>query len=185
MELRLARRGDIEAISTLISRSVMALMSRGYADAALRESVGALFGVDGQIIDDGTYYVAEREGAIVGAGGWSFRRVLFGGDATGERDEARADPATDAAHIRAYYVDPGHARSGLGTLILRRSETEAAKMGFRRLALGATLTAVSFYERHGYVAGERFTFALPSGFPFTLRHMAKSLAHPAASGSDS
>ena len=176
MNLRLARRGDIEAIGVLISRSVIGLMGREYTDAELGASIGALFGVDGQIIDDQTYYVVERGGAVVAAGGWSFRRVLFGGDATGHRDEARANPETEAAHIRAYYVDPDHARSGLGTLILRHSEKEAGQIGFRRFALGATLTGVPFYERHGYVAGERFTFALPGGLAFVLQHMVKSLA---------
>ena len=176
MSLRLAGRGDIEAIEKLISRSVMGLIGGQYSEAALRASIGALFGVDGQIVDDRTYYVVERDGMIVAAGGWSFRRVLFGGDATGDRDDARADPETEAAHIRAFYVDPEHARAGLGWLILRQSETEAGRIGFRRFALGATLTGVPFYERHGYVAGECFTFALPGGLAFGLRHMVKTLA---------
>ena len=176
--LRRADRGDVAAIEALIERSVMGLMGRDYDEAALRASIGPLFGVDGQIIDDRTYFVVERDGAIVAAGGWSFRRVLFGGDAAGGRDDARADPARDAAHIRAYYVDPGHARTGLGLLLLRHSESEAAAAGFWRFALGATLTGVPFYERHGYVAGERFSFELPGGVAFALRHMTK---HKAAS----
>ena len=72
MNLRLARRGDVEAIETLISRSVLGLMGREYADAELRASIGTLFAVDGQIIDDRTYYVVERDGAIVGAGAGAF-----------------------------------------------------------------------------------------------------------------
>ena len=180
MELRPACPDDIGAIEALIDRAVIGLMAPDYDVAALRASVGPLFGVDRQIIDDGTYYIVEHDGRIVGAGGWSFRSVLFGGDATGGRDEARADPRRDPAHIRAYYVDPNHARSGIGTSLLLRSEASAIDAGFSRLALGATLTGVRFYERHGFVAGEHFTFTLPGGIPFTLRHMTKVLPAPSA-----
>ena len=175
MGLRQAHRDDIEAIEVLIARAVMGLMGREYDEAALRASIGALFGVDRQVIDDGTYMVLECQGAIIGAGGWSFRRVLFGGDATGGRDQGIADPHDEPAHMRAYYVDPDHSRSGFATLILRHSELEATKAGFRRLALAATLTGVPFYERHGYVKGARFTFMLPGDIPFVLQHMTKSL----------
>ncbi|WP_428394963.1 GNAT family N-acetyltransferase [Lichenicoccus sp.] len=180
MGLRQAHKVDIEAIEGLIARAVMGLMGHEYDEAARRASIGALFGVDRQVIEDGTYYVLERQGAIVGAGGWSFRRALFGGDATSTRDQGRADPQHEAAHIRAYYVDPDHSRSGIATLILRHSELQASQAGFRRLALGATLTGVPFYERHGYVKGPRFTFLLPGDVPFVLQNMTKSLA-PGAS----
>lgn len=152
--LRPAREDDVAAVEALIARSVPGLMGRDYDDAALRASIGPLFGVDRQIVDDRTYYVVDHAGAVVAAGGWSFRQTLFGGDAVGERNSARADPERDAAHIRAYYVDPDQARRGLGTLILRRSEADAA-----------------------------FVFELPGGIRFTLRHMTKSLASTVPDGS--
>lgn len=176
--LRPARRDDIGAIERLIERSVLTLMRNEHDAASLRRSIGPLFGVDRQIIDDGTYAVIERDGLIVAAGGWSDRRVLFGGDATGARDHARVDPARDPAHIRAFYVDPAHARGGLGAALLRHSERSAIRLGFRRFALGATLTGVPFYQRHGYEAGEIFTFLLPDGHPFPLRHMSKMVVTP-------
>ena len=182
MELRRARPSDIGPIETLIDRAVTQLMAPDYDTALLRSSVGPLFGVDRQIIDDGTYYVVEHEGRIVAAGGWSFRNVLFGGDAVGTRDDKRSDPVSDSAHIRAYYVDPDYTRSGFGTLLLQKSEGAAVDFGFSRFALGSTLTGVTFYERHGYTAGEHFNFKLPGETLFPLRHMTKTLPVPLSKG---
>lgn len=182
MRIRTARLSDVTAIEALIERSVMALMAGEYSEDQRRASVGPLFGVDRRIVQDGTYCVVEEAGRLVGAGGWSFRRTLFGGDAVSGRDDAEAVPGVDPANIRAYYVDPGAARSGIGTALLLRSEAEAARRGFTRLEMGATLTGRPFYARHGYRVGEAFSFALPGGLMFPLVRMDKDVvAQPPAS----
>ena len=112
----------------------------------------------------------------MGSGGWSFRRTLFGGDAVGGRDDTRAVPGKEAAHIRAFYVDPAAARSGVGSLLLRRSEADATEAGFNRFTMGATLTGKLFYARHGYRPGAEFSFPLPGGIAFPLLHMNKDAA---------
>jgi N-acetylglutamate synthase-like GNAT family acetyltransferase len=181
MEIRKARADDIAAIEALIARSVMGLMGNEYSLEQRRASIGPLFGVDNQIIVDGTYFVVEEEGRLVGSGGWSFRRTLFGGDAVTGRDDTLADPSTDPAHIRAFYVDPGAARAGVGSRILRHSEADAITHGFSRFEMGATLTGKRFYARHGYLAGDEFAFPLPGGLEFPLLHMAKSVPEAPAS----
>ncbi len=175
MDIRTATPADVPAIEALITRSVMALMGRDYSLEQRRASLGPLFGVDRQVVADGTYFVVEDAGRLVGSGGWSFRRTLFGGDAVAGRNDARAVPGLDPAHIRAFYVDPGAARTGVGTRLLLRSEAEAAARGFARFEMGATLTGVPFYTRHGYVVtGAAIPFALPGGLVFPIVRMEKA-----------
>jgi GNAT superfamily N-acetyltransferase len=171
VDLRIAQAADIPAIEDLIARSVMELMKGEYSAEQRRASIGPLFGVDRQIIEDGTYYVMEEAGKLVGSGGWSFRRTLFGGDAVEDRDDT---PNSDAAHIRAYYVDPGAARTGIATRLLMRSETDARARGFTRFEMAATLTGRPFYTRHGYQAGDKFVYPLPGGLEFPLVYMGKT-----------
>ena len=158
----------------MIARSVMELMGREYSLEQRRASIGPLFGVDRQVVEDGTYYVVEHAGRLVGSGGWSFRRTLFGGDGVANRDDSRLNPDVDPAHIRAFFIDPGAARSGVGTLILLQSEADAAAQGFSRYDMMATLTGVPLYARHGYHVGGQLLFALPGGLSFPLVHMGKS-----------
>lgn len=67
-------------------------------------------GLDTQLVDDGTYFVVEQDGALAGCGGWSRRATLYGGDRSPGRDAALLDPARDAAHVRAMYTHPAFAR---------------------------------------------------------------------------
>jgi GNAT superfamily N-acetyltransferase len=174
MQFRNAGHADIAEIEAMIARSVMELMGGEYSLEQRRASIGPLFGVDRQVIEDGTYYVVEHGGRLVGSGGWSFRRTLFGGDGVANRDDARLNPDVDPAHIRAFFIDPGAARTGVATLILLQSEADAAAQGFSHYDMMATLTGRPFYARHGYRAGRVFSYPLPGGLEFPLIHMEKS-----------
>lgn len=152
--VRAALPSDVGELTDLIARSALHL-SRGYYDEA--QSAAALaevFGVDTQLIADGTYLVAEEDGAPIGCGGWSQRATLFGGDQFAARDSAPLDPATDAARIRAFFVDPAHARRGVATRLLDACEQAARAAGFSRLALMATLPGIPFYRAHGFAPGD-------------------------------
>ena len=173
--IRQASLADIGAMQALVERSVMRLMEPDYSFEQRRRSVGPLFGVDTQVVEDGTYYAVEAGGRLVGCGGWSFRRTLFGGDGVQDRDNARADPRTDPARLRAFYVEPDCARQGIATLILEKSEAAASACGFRTMELGATLTGERFYLRRGYRSGHPIPFKLPGGVAFSLVHMDKAI----------
>jgi len=149
-EIRNACRADQSSIEQLIVHSARKLGVCDYSSNQIEAALRGAFGVDTQLIDDGTYYVAETEGVIVGCGGWSRRRTLFGGDSYGRRDASELDPAVDAAKIRAFFVDPGHARQGIGRVLLARCEAEARAQGFASFELMSTLTGVKLYQNFGY-----------------------------------
>jgi len=152
--VRPATSADTAAMSGIIAASARQLSIGHYEPEQVEAALRGAFGVDSQLVTDGTYFVVTVDGEMAGCGGWSRRRTLFGGDRYPARDAQALDPATDAARIRAFFVHPSHARRGVGTALLRRCEAEAASRGFRRFALMATLPGVRFYLAHGYVAAE-------------------------------
>src|SRR5688572_2256731 len=133
--IRTAKLDDVAELSELIPRATRELSVRFYTPAQIERAVGHVYGVDRQLIKDGTYFVAEVDGQIAGAGGWSKRKTMFGGDGTGfkELSDDLLDPTRDAARIRAFFVHPGFARRGIGRAILKRCEQAARDAGFTRL----------------------------------------------------
>jgi GNAT superfamily N-acetyltransferase len=175
LTLRLATTADIPGIDDLIVRSVHGLQGDDYSQAQRDAALGQVFLTDHGLIADRTYFVVTTStGRLAGAGGWSDRRALHGGHTHGDTGE-RIDPATDPARIRAYFVDPDFARQGIASEILRACETAAIARGFARMALGATLTGVAFYARHGYAATGREDTPLPNGQSLTIVLMERSL----------
>ena len=184
-ELRKATLDDQPILQRLIARSIRALGAGDYSQEQIDAALRGAFGVDSGLIHDGTYFVAvTNTGEIVACGGWSRRRTLFGSDERADRDESNLDPRTDAAKIRAFFVDPAHARRGIGRALLERSETEAANAGFTLFELMATLPGMRLYEKYGYKAGEAVMYPLPGGLtirfvPMTKRASPGQLIGPA------
>jgi GNAT superfamily N-acetyltransferase len=176
VSLRKATLADIPALSALIARSARGLSSEDYRPAQVEGALRGAFGVDSQLLHDETYFVAEENGDMVGCGGWSFRSTLFGGDARAERDASLLDPLTQSAKIRAFFVDPAHARRGIGTLLLERCEQEARVHGFSRVELMATLPGVKLYAARGYVGAQQVRYDVGSGESIEFLPMHKRLA---------
>jgi GNAT superfamily N-acetyltransferase len=174
-KLRVATLEDEGALRPLIARSIRELGASDYSPAQIEAALRGAFGVDTNLIRDGTYFVVLVESEIVACGGWSRRRTLFGSDTRAERDESWLDPRAEAAKIRAFFVDPAHARRGLGRLILERSEAEARRAGFCAFELMATLPGVRLYEKCGYVAREPISYALPDGLSIRFVPMSKRI----------
>jgi GNAT superfamily N-acetyltransferase len=183
LRIRLATPDDIPKLKRLVERSVLGLQVRDYGgrtlDSALRHNLLAL---DPQLISDGTYYVAEVEGRIVGGGGWSRRRNIINDAEDPDEAEDLLDPATEAAKIRAFYVHPDCARMGIGSRLLHASEEAAQWAGFRRLELISTLTGVPFYAARGWCSHERLEIPLPSRQTYPAIRMTKTLGVPRAQG---
>ncbi len=175
LTIRVATHEDIPALEALIEASVRGLQAEDYSPSQLDAALGSVFGVDRQLIEDRTYFIAEREGRLVGCGGWSRRRTLFGADAVPGRDDSALTLGLDAARIRAFFVHPNAARQGVGAALLKACEAAAAQAGFRELEMGATLTGVPFYRRYGYVATEARQALLPTGEGLEIIAMRKSI----------
>jgi GNAT superfamily N-acetyltransferase len=195
--VRKAAPEDVPRLRELIEASVRGLQAADYTPAQIAGALESVYGVDTQLIADGTYFAVERvavreedEPAAppplvtnhssritvpVACGGWSKRKTLYGGDQYARREDSLLDPARDAAKIRAFFVHPQWARRGIGTLILEACENAARAAGFTRLEMGATLSGVAFYCAKGYAALENLQVPLSNGEILPIVRMAKEI----------
>src|SRR6266446_4392770 len=119
IHLRLAVPEDVPVLRELINASVRGWQTQDYTPAQIEGALKTVFGVDSQLIADGTYIVAEAEPnsierteakkapfewRIVGCGGWSKRKTLYGSDHWTGREDALLNPLRDAAKIRAFFI---------------------------------------------------------------------------------
>jgi GNAT superfamily N-acetyltransferase len=170
--IRPATPADIPALRALIDASVRGLQSGDYTPAQIEGALATVYGVDTQLIDDRTYFVAEASG-LAGCGGWSKRKTLFGGDQCAGREDNLLDPATEYAKIRAFFVHPDWSRRGVGTQILQACENAALAAGFTRFEMGATLTGVKLYQARGYAEAEHLEVPLGNGASLPIVRMTK------------
>ena len=174
-KLEPAKIEDKDLISELIETSVWGLSKNDYTVEQIEAALKSAWGVDTQLIHDSTYFVVRLGRALVGCGGWSFRKTLFGGDHRKDRDTSRLDPHSDAAKIRAFFIHPEHSRKGLGSMLLAHCEQAAWDAGFRRMELGATAPGKRLYEIHDYQAGEPYEFITSQSTSLTIIPMYKGL----------
>ena len=174
-EIRRAALADRPALERLIAESARGLSRGDYSDEQIEAASASVFGVDTDLIHDGTYYVAEAAGEPIGCGGWSKRKTLFGGDRFAARDPGYLDPRTEPAKIRAFFVHPAWARRGVGGAILETCEREAKAQGFRAVELMATLPGVRLYAARGYEAGEQVEYEIAEGITIEFVPMRKEL----------
>jgi GNAT superfamily N-acetyltransferase len=152
---RLATEADLEALTQLMALAIAENLKPFLTPGQIAAS-HAIMGLDTTLIADRTYFVVEDGGEIAGCGGWSRRNTLYGGDHTAGRNATLLDPASEAARVRAMYTHPRHIRRGVGGLILDLCAAAAAREGFTRLELAATLSGEPLYRKHGYAEIERF-----------------------------
>src|SRR5438309_4609660 len=188
IHLRLAVPEDVPVLRELILASVRGLQTQDYTQAQIEGALKTVFGVDSQLITDGTYIVGQAEPAaieltgaksaqhelmIVGCGGWSKRKTLYGSDHWTGREDALLDPLRDAAKIRAFFIHPDWARRGVGSMILKACEDAARSAGFTRFEMGATLTGAKLFGAKGYVAVKPISIPLVNGESLPVIHMEK------------
>lgn len=186
--IRPALESEISELNALIEASVRRLQAEDYSQSQRESALATVFGVDTQLVRDGTYLVVEAvqaepavqspnkmkaEPRIVACGGWSKRRTLYGADQWTQREDKLLDPAKDAAKIRAFFIHPDWARRGIGTILLQACEDAAKHAGFKRFEMGATLTGAKLFGARGYVAVKRVTVPLRNGEELPIIHMEK------------
>lgn len=177
--VRRATADDLPKLREVIEASVRGLQAEDYSASQIDGALQSVYGVDSQLIADGTYFVAnhasEVGAMIVACGGWSKRKTLYGGDQYAGREDSLLDPSRDAAKIRAFFVHPKWARRGIGGMILAACEDAAIEAGFTRLEMGATLSGVAFYRAKGYVEVETQSVPLGNGEVLPIVKMAKEI----------
>lgn len=175
MNVRVATLFDVPQLQTLISASVRDLSIGFYSEPQIEAALTAVFGVDTQLIADGTYYVIDGSAGPVAAGGWSGRLTLYGGDQFKDAADPRLEPTRDAARIRALFVHPHHTRRGLARSLYAECATSARAAGFHRFELMATLPGEPLYSALGFAVVERIAIALGGDVQLPLVRMARDI----------
>ncbi|WP_238477871.1 GNAT family N-acetyltransferase [Natranaeroarchaeum sulfidigenes] len=128
--IRVATSRDMDRIRSLHVEAIRERGPNGYTDRQVEAWATKDDGTDAYPVTESSHHlvIAERDGEVVGYG-----HVIPEGE-----------------EIRAVYVDPDHARRGVGSTILAHLEGYALGQGVDRLELWSSLNAVAFYERQGY-----------------------------------
>ena len=172
---RLATFEDVPELQDLIASSARRLSEGYYTYTQTEGAIKYVFGVDSQLIEDGTYYAVESENRLVACGGWSRRSTLFGGDQHKDMADPLLNPATDAARIRAFFVHPDWVRQGIGKMLINICEKAACQYGFTKMEIGATLPGLPLYDAMGYHRVKKISVPLPGGEHFMVVNMKKDL----------
>ncbi len=173
LSIRLATLSDAPTLERLIRESAQKLGRPDYSETQIEAALGTAWGVDSELIKDGTYFVVETGGHLVACGGWSYRETLFGGDGQAGRESRNLDPLRDSARIRAFFVHPDWARRGLGRLLLEKCEAEAKTRGFKSFELVATLPGQRLYRNFGYSGEKKTEYPLKNGITIEFIPMKK------------
>ena len=155
--IRKATVSDRTAIHALHTASIRRLCSSHYSPDEIERWAGFLTPDHYlEVIRDPNrrFVVAEEEGEIIAFG----QAHLADGE------------------IEAVYVHPDHAGRGTGTSILRYFENLAIRANRASLRLTATLNAVRFYERRGFLIEGYAEHRHPSGITLNCARMSKTLA---------
>ena len=180
VRIRPAVLADLPVLGDLIAASVRQLQAQDYTPAQMEGALASVFGVDTQLIADGTYLVVEHcpaqsevQRVIIACGGWSKRKTLYGADQWTDRHDELLDPRRDAAKIRAFFIHPDWARRGVGTFLLDACESAAKAAGFTRFEMGATLTGAKLFGARGYLPVRRLEVPLNNGETLPVIQMEK------------
>lgn len=171
---RLASQGDMPALTALMNAAIADLLPQFLTPAEVEASF-SIMGLDTQLIDDGTYFIVELDGALAGCGGWSRRATLFGGNHTAGRDARFLDPKTEPARVRAMYTAPAFTRRGVGRKVLELCEAAARGEGFTSVELAATMGGQPLYESCGYKPIELMMVPTPNGIKVPILRMGKPI----------
>lgn len=152
--IRRATEADRQAIWTVHTRAIRETCSGSYSAAQIAAWAGVL-SPDSYVtvLRERFFVVAEGTDGIVGFG--------------------QLDQTT--GEVNAVYVLPTRQGEGIGRELLRSLEDAAGVAGLKRLQLSATLNAVAFYERAGYVREGPAAHRLSTGEELSCVRMSKDL----------
>ncbi|WP_371810250.1 GNAT family N-acetyltransferase [Ruegeria sp. HKCCD8929] len=150
---------DIAAVDALLARAYPKLLKHDYAPSVLVTALPLISRAQPALLTCGTYYVAEGDGAILGAGGWTRDRSL-----------------KELGHIRHVVTDDRAVRRGVGRAILSHILIQAGAAGITELECWSTFTAEPFYAAMGFRSEGPMEVALQPGISFPAIRMRQSLS---------
>ncbi len=154
---RPATQADLSALWELRTRAVRAGSAAHYPAAVIDPWCAAPAPASlPLLIQAGGAVVAEEEGHILGYA------VLN----------------LDTGEINAAFVEPAHQRRGIALQLLQQLESMAHARGLARLFLSASLNAVPFYERAGFLSVREELYRHRCGVDLASVFMEKRLRAP-------
>ncbi|MGH8194876.1 MAG: GNAT family N-acetyltransferase [Woeseiaceae bacterium] len=169
--VRLATRADLPQIALTQTLSIRELGKGFYSWLQIESFMEFMPMMEHYLIDDGTYFVAEHDGRIIGCGGWSCRSPSYRVCSPGGQPAAGR-----SAKVRAMYVHPDAARRGIGRTLLERIEREMTRSGHKEASLEAILPGVPLYRNRGYRETGATRVEFPNGVHLPVICMHKRLA---------
>lgn len=151
---------DFAAVDALFRRSYPVLLARDYAPDLLSDALPVISRANPELLSSGDYYLAEREGQVLGAGGYS-SQAPQGGQSEG------------VAHIRHVVTDADATRQGIGRALMVRIFCDAIRRGVWEFDCLSTRSAVRFYASLGFRVRGNILINLRPGISFPAVHMVR------------
>ena len=158
MLIRPSTKDDLGAVDALLARTYPKLLKADYPPSVLVTALPIISRARPELLGCGTDYVAEEEGVVLGAGGW-----------TPDRKDERL------SHIRHVVTDDRALRRGVGRALMQRSFDAARAAGMTRMECWATRTAVPFYTALGFNEVGLIDVPLGNGIVFPSIRMMRDL----------
>ncbi|MEM9852479.1 MAG: GNAT family N-acetyltransferase [Pseudomonadota bacterium] len=163
LTIRVATKADLAETDALFARSYPALLKADYPPSVLVTALPIISRAQPKLLATGTFFLAEIDGTIVGAGGWTAAAPGAGGRARG------------VAHVRHLVTDQDYTRRGVARALMTTVFETAASAGVTRMDCQSTRTAVPFYKAVGFKPLGDITVPLRPGIDFPAVAMTRQL----------
>ena len=130
---RIANEEDQEIIEELMESSINQMLGKMLSSDQL-EAAKESMGLDTTLIKDKTYFLIFSDNTLVGSGAIAQERLFLEVIIPLIVQMISLTPGKDAAKVRAMYTHPKWVRKGIGSLILKLSEKESLRLGFRNVS---------------------------------------------------
>ncbi|MCH9808772.1 MAG: GNAT family N-acetyltransferase [Alphaproteobacteria bacterium] len=169
-EIRTATRADGEALLAMQAASMRQLTS-GFYEPGVIEAFILQGTMELALLEGGRYFVAHRDGRILGSGGWSPELPRY----HQSLKQTALMPSGPTAIVRCFYVHPAAARQGVASALMARTEQAISSAGFDTARLDAMLPAVPFYRQQGWRSDQPVVLGLPGARTMVGLGMTKRL----------
>ncbi len=160
ISIRKSTGDDLAAVDALFGRSYPVLLAADYSPELLAGALPLISHANPELLASGRYYLAERDGCVLGAGGYSARAP-------------QGDQTEGVAHVRHVVTDATATRQGIGQALMTRIICEAVRRGVNELDCLSTRTAVRFYASLGFRVRENVLINLRPDISFPAVRMVR------------